>query len=67
MAYLEPKGKGDNSMPGKAAAVPMRRDGALRDPRDMVKAVLPKSQSPEGAKRAPAGKTHETGAGPAPA
>jgi hypothetical protein len=61
MAYLEPKGKGDNSMPGKQRPCPGVRDGALRDPRDMAKARLPESQSPEGPNKRPAGKTLETG------
>jgi hypothetical protein len=34
------------------------------DPRDMAKAGLPESQSPEGASATPAGKTPGTGAGP---
>ena len=34
------------------------------DPRDMAKAGLPESQSPEGANATPAGKTPETGTGP---
>ena len=38
MAYLDPKGEGDNSMPGKQRSCPGVRDEALRDPRDMVKA-----------------------------
>ena len=32
---------GSLPLPRKAAAVPMRWGGVLRDPRDMVKAVLP--------------------------
>ena len=42
----QPKGRylawQPTSTPRKAAAVPMRWGGVLRDPRDMVKAVLPK-------------------------
>ena len=38
MAYLEPKGEGDNSMPGKQRSCPGARGEALRDPRDMAKA-----------------------------
>ena len=47
MAYLEPKGEGDKSMPGNQRPGPDVRDGALGDPRDMAKAGLPESQSPE--------------------
>jgi len=39
-------------------------NGALRDPRDMAKAGLPESQSPEGANGTPTGKTPGTGTGP---
>jgi hypothetical protein len=49
MAYLEPKGKGDNSMPGNRWPCPGVWDGALGGPRDMAKAGLPTPQSPEGA------------------
>ena len=64
MAYLEPKGEGDNSMPGNRRSCPGVRGGAPGDPRDMAKAGLPEAQSPEGANATPAGKTPVTGAGP---
>ena len=38
MAYLDPKGEGDNSMPGKQRSCPGVWGGVLRDPRDMAKA-----------------------------
>jgi hypothetical protein len=41
------------------------RDGVPGDPRDTVKVELLETQSPEGATLTPAGKTPETGAGPA--
>ena len=47
----------------KAAGRSRRRSGALGNPRDMAKAGLPESQSPEDASPS-AGKTPETGAGP---
>ena len=53
MAYLDPKGEGDNSMPGNRRPGPGVRDGALGDPRDMAKAGLPEAQSPEDASRHP--------------
>jgi len=46
MAYLDPKGEGDLSMPLKRRLCPDVRGGAARDPRDMAKAGLPESQSP---------------------
>jgi hypothetical protein len=49
-------------MPGNQRPCPGVRNGAPGDPRDMVKAGLPESQSPEGANSTPAGKTPETGA-----
>ena len=64
MAYLDPKGEGDKSMPGNQRPCPGVWGGALRDPRDMAKAGLPESQSPEDASSASAGKTPETGAVP---
>ena len=48
MAYPAPKGEGDQSMPANQRPGPGVRDGALGDPRDMAKAGLPESQSPEG-------------------
>jgi hypothetical protein len=62
MAYLDPKGEGDSSMPGNQRPGPGVRDGALGDPRDMAKAGLPESQSPGEEKSASAGKTSVTGA-----
>src|SRR5438067_2585074 len=47
MAYLDPKGEGDKSMPGNQWPGPDVRDGVLGDPRDMAKAGLPEPQSPE--------------------
>jgi hypothetical protein len=47
MAYLDPKGEGDQSMPANQGPGPGVGDGALGDPRDMAKAELPESQSPE--------------------
>jgi hypothetical protein len=38
MAYLDPKGEGDQSMPANQRPGPGVRDGALGDPRDMAKA-----------------------------
>ena len=46
MAYLEPKGEGDNSMPLKRRPCSGVGDGASRDPRDMAKAGLLESQFP---------------------
>lgn len=46
MAYLEPKGEGDSSMPLKRRPCSDVGGGASRDPRDMAKAGLPESQSP---------------------
>ena len=43
VAYLDPKGEGDNSMPVKQRSCSGMRSGALRDPRDMAKAALPDS------------------------
>jgi len=41
MAYPDPKGDGDKSMPGKRRSGSGVRDDAPRDPRDMAKAGLP--------------------------
>ena len=49
MAYLDPKGKGDSSMPEKWWPRPGTRSGVPRGPSDMVKALLPETQSPEDA------------------
>ena len=46
MAYLEPKGEGDSSMPLKRRPCSGVGGGASWDPRDMAKAGLPESQSP---------------------
>jgi hypothetical protein len=40
MAYLDPKGKGDKSMPGNHRSRPGVWGGAVGDPRDMAKAGL---------------------------
>src|SRR5215475_10667169 len=45
MAYLDPKGEGDNSMPLKRRPCSGVGGGASRDPRDMAKAGLLESQS----------------------
>jgi hypothetical protein len=47
MAYLEPKGEGNRSMPGNQWPGLDVGDGVLGDPHDMAKAGLPESQSPE--------------------
>jgi hypothetical protein len=47
MADLDPKGKGDKSMPGNHGPCPGVWDGAVGDPRDMAKAGLLEAQSPE--------------------
>jgi len=47
MAYLNPKGAGDKSMPGNRWSCPGVWNEVLGDPRDMAKAGLPESQSPE--------------------
>ncbi len=47
MAYLDSKGKGDKSMPGNHGSCPGVWGGAVGDPRDMAKAGLLESQSPE--------------------
>ncbi len=47
MADLDPKGKGDNSMPGNHRSCLDVRNGAVGDPRDMAKAGLLEAQSPE--------------------
>jgi hypothetical protein len=53
MAYLDPKGDGDKSMPGKQRSCSGVGGDALRDPRDMAKAGLPESQSPDDASSRP--------------
>ncbi len=46
MAYLEPKGEGDSSMPANRRSSPDVRGDAAGDPRDMAKAGLLEAQSP---------------------
>ena len=53
MAYLDPKGEGDKSMPENQRPGSVVRDGALGDPRDMAKAGLLEAQSPEDASSHP--------------
>ena len=53
MAYPDPKGERNSSMPGKRRSGSGVRAEALRDPRDMAKAGLPESQSPEDVKIRP--------------
>src|SRR2546421_10483311 len=53
MAYLDPKGEGDKSMPGKQRSCSGVGNDALRDPRDMAKAGLPEAQSPDDASSHP--------------
>jgi hypothetical protein len=43
MAYLDPKGEEDNSMPGNQQPGSGVWDGVLGGPRDMAKAGLPES------------------------
>lgn len=64
MAYLDPKGKGDSSMPGNRWSPQTARGGAPGGPRNTVKAELPEAESPEGAIRTPIGKPSETGVAP---
>ena len=49
MAYPDPKGERNKSMPANRRSRPGVRGGASWDPRDMAKAGLPKPQSPEDA------------------
>jgi hypothetical protein len=53
MAYPDPKGKRNSSMPGKRRSSPGVRAEVSRDPCDMAKAGLPESQSPDDAKIRP--------------
>jgi hypothetical protein len=53
MAYPDPKGDRNNSMPANRRSCPGVRGDAPRDPRDMAKAGLPEAQSPEDAKIRP--------------
>jgi SAM-dependent methyltransferase len=54
----------ENSMPANRRSRPGVWGDVPGDPRDMAKAGLPESQSPEGVCMPPAGKTPETGTGP---
>jgi hypothetical protein len=47
MAYPDPRGERNNRMPAKRRPCPGVRAGVSRDPRDMAKAGLPESQSPD--------------------
>jgi len=47
MAYPDPRGERNNRMPGKRRSCPGVRGEVSRDPRDMAKAGLPESQSPD--------------------
>jgi hypothetical protein len=62
MAYLEPKGEGDNSMPLTRRLCSGVGDGASWDPRDMAKAGLPESQSPVDGRSHPSEMTPEADA-----
>jgi hypothetical protein len=62
MAYLDLKGEGDGSMPEKRWPRPDARSGAPFDPRDMVKAGLPASQSPADENSHPSETVSETDA-----
>jgi hypothetical protein len=53
MAYPDPQGERDSSMPGRAMVSPGVRAEVSRDPRDMAKAGLPESQSPDDETRSP--------------
>jgi hypothetical protein len=56
MAYLDPKGEGDNSMPVNQQPGPVPGTACWEDPRDMVKARLPEPQSPADVMHPSAGK-----------
>jgi hypothetical protein len=47
MAYPDPRGERNNRMPAKRRPAQVSGLGRLRDPRDMAKAGLPESQSPD--------------------
>jgi hypothetical protein len=64
MAYLDPKGEGDSSMPGNRRSCSNARSDASRDPCDMAKAGLPEPQSPDDENGTSAGKAFVTGATP---
>lgn len=64
MAYLDPKGEGNNSMPLKQRPCSGVGGGALRDPRDRAKAGLPESQSPGDGRSHPPEMTPGAGAAP---
>ena len=61
MAHLDAKARGDKSMPSGGGHREDVEGGPPRDPRDMAKAGLLESQSPEGKSDEPAGTTSETG------
>ena len=65
MAYLDPKGEGDNSMPVNQRPGPMSGTACWEDPRDMVKARLPESQSPVDVMDPSAGKALKPAPSPA--
>jgi hypothetical protein len=46
LAYLDAKARGDKSMPREQRPTEGVQDGALHDPRDMVKARLLEAQCP---------------------
>ncbi len=62
MAYLDPQGERDKSMPGNRRSCPGVRGDASWDSCDMAKARLPEPQSPEDATFRPSEKTPDTGA-----
>jgi hypothetical protein len=53
MAYPDPRGERNNRMPGKRRSSPGVRGEVSWDPRDMAKAGLPESQSPDDVKMRP--------------
>jgi hypothetical protein len=53
MAYPDPKGERNSSMPGKRQSCSGVRGEVSRDPCDMAKAGLPEAESPEDAKIRP--------------
>jgi hypothetical protein len=62
MAYPDPQGERDKSMPGNRRSCPGVRGDASWDSCDMAKAKLPEPQSPEDATFRPSEKTPDTGA-----
>jgi hypothetical protein len=53
MAYPDPKGERNSSMPGKRQSCSGVRGEVSRDPCDMAKAGLPEAESPEDVKKHP--------------